>query len=325
MTRDALAGLLPADLSDVLLSRSLPPQRSFGGHGQGKHNSARSGQGLEFRDQRAYSPGDDLRMLDWRAVARRDRLVLRQTEAEVARALVLVIDAGGGMGYGGGTTRKFHVARGLAAGLAWLAANQGDPIGYALGQNGRLSGHTARPRRGRERLNALAEELIETEPVGHCPWLGMLSNVRTLAPRGSVVVVLSDFLDPDGLDLPERSPERSGDLELRQNLGQLRVLGHTVVLVQLLHRDELEFPWRGRTTTTFTDLWGRRVARTATPASLREGYLDQLTAHLAWWDEAAQRDGLALVRGITDDSIASTFLSILDRLATAGRIPRSFG
>src|SRR5690606_1369373 len=92
----------------------------------GRHRSARAGVGLDFRDHRPYVPGDDPRRLDWRAVARRERLVLRQTEAEDELSLCIVFDGSGGMAYGESdaspSTSKLRAAWAVAGGLAWLAA-----------------------------------------------------------------------------------------------------------------------------------------------------------------------------------------------------------
>ena len=72
---DALATIVPAELQELLRSRNLTLSAPIWGRRHGRHASARAGLGLDFRDHRAYVPGDDPRMLDWRAVARRQRLV----------------------------------------------------------------------------------------------------------------------------------------------------------------------------------------------------------------------------------------------------------
>src|SRR5690606_14139521 len=91
-TTETIARILPADLRELLRTRVLLLQRPVWGRRHGRHRSARAGMGLDFRDHRAYVPGDDPRRLDWRAVARRDRLVLRQTESEDELPVVLVVD-----------------------------------------------------------------------------------------------------------------------------------------------------------------------------------------------------------------------------------------
>ncbi|MBL4686373.1 MAG: DUF58 domain-containing protein, partial [Nannocystaceae bacterium] len=125
---DALAKIVPAELRELLRSRTLSLSRPIWGRRHGRHTSARAGLGLDFRDHRAYVPGDDPRMLDWRAVARRERLVLRQTESEDELRLTLAVDDGKGMAYGSGAQSKRRYAHAVAGGLAWLAHRQGDAV-----------------------------------------------------------------------------------------------------------------------------------------------------------------------------------------------------
>src|SRR5687768_727507 len=110
----ALAAVVPPELRELLRGRQLALARPVGGPQAGRHISARSGLGDQVRGHRPYSPGDDPRRLDWRAAARRDRLVLRQTDSEDALSTVLLLDASGGMSYGTGGTNKLRHAAALA-------------------------------------------------------------------------------------------------------------------------------------------------------------------------------------------------------------------
>lgn len=310
---DALGRVVPASLRELLRGRQLLVRRPVWGRRHGRHTAARAGLGLDFRDHRAYVPGDDPRRLDWRAVARRERLVLRRTESEDELSLVLVLDGGGGMDYGEGAQHKLRHAHAIAGGLAWLAHRQGDPVGLALGRQQTVDVSLTRPRSGRERLSALAHRLAEAPAQGRCPWGSLLHELAPRLPRRSLVVLLSDLLDPgttpDDADAVED--------ELLRGLAQLRARQHDVVIVQVLHGDELSFPWGERSMLRFEDLRGLRPSLEAPGRSLRDEYLRKLAAHLRRLDERCEAEGLVLVRTTTDEPVEDAFVGLLDRLAGA--------
>lgn len=306
---EALARLLPADLRELLRTRTLMLQRPVWGRRQGRHRSARAGVGLDFRDHRPYVPGDEIRHLDWRAVARRDRLVLRQTEAEDELPVSIIIDGSGGMGYGSGRTRKIDAARSIAGALAWLASAQGDTVGLSVGLEGRAEAELARPASGHERMVAVTKLLLDLQPSGVCPWPEVLAAVVPRLPRRSLVVVLSDLLDPGGQGRSE------DDEALLRGLSQLRARQHDVVVVQLLHADETGFPWEQRRMMRFVDLHGQREPIEAAASNLRDDYLQRMREHLQWLDRRCEAEGLFLERWQTDAPLADAFVSMLARLS----------
>jgi uncharacterized protein (DUF58 family) len=303
----ALAAVVPPELRDLLRGRQLVLARPVGGPHAGRHTGVRAGLGDQFRGHRPYSPGDDPRRIDWRAVARRDRLVLRQTDAEDALSLVLLVDAGGGMSYGIGSSNKLRHASALAGALAHLALRQGDSLGFGLGRAGELELAQLRPRAGASRLAALAHALTR-EPAGICPWPDLVAAIAPSLPRRSLVLLLSDLLDPD-----PNKPD--ADELLLRNLAALRSRGHDVVLVQVLHRDELEFPWTERGMLRFEDPRGAREPLEGHAPGLRADYLERLHAHLAGLDRGCADAGLHLHRSVSDEPLTGALLALLARLA----------
>ena len=303
----ALAAVVPPELRDLLRGRQLVLSRPVGGPHAGRHASTRAGLGDQFRGHRPYVPGDDPRRLDWRAVARRDRLVLRQTDSEDALSTVLLVDGSGGMAYGTGTSNKQRHAAALAGALAHLALRQGDRVGFALGRDATLETTHLRPQAGSPRLAALAQALT-LPPAGLCPWPALVTAVAPALPRRSLVVVLSDLLDPD-----PRDPD--ADAQLHRGLAGLRSRGHHVVLVQVLHRDELEFPYDGRGPWRFEDPRGTRTTIEGHARGLRDSYLERLHAHLHQQERTCGESGLHLHRTVTDEPLTASLLALLARLA----------
>jgi uncharacterized protein (DUF58 family) len=303
----ALAAVVPPELRELLRGRQLTLTRPVGGPHAGRHPSTRAGLGDQFRGHRPYTPGDDPRHIDWRAVARRDRLVLRQTDSEDALATVLLIDGGGGMAYGTGAANKQRHAAALAGSIAHLALRQGDRVGFASGRDGALELGQLRPQGGAPRLAALAAALLR-EPAGACPWPALVAAVAPALPRRSLVLLFSDLLDPDPTD-----PD--ADHKLLHDLAALRSRGHDVALVQVLHRDELTFPWSGRGLWRFEDPRGAREPREGHAPGLRAAYLERLHAHQTRLAQACADGGLHLHRCVSDEPLTAGLLGLLARLA----------
>src|SRR5215470_10512064 len=98
----------------------------------GLHRSPFHGFNVEFAEYREYSPGDDLRRLDWRVLGRTDRFYVKQYEEESNLRATLVLDCSASMRYASRPLSKFAYAATAAASLATLLVEQQDPVGLAL-------------------------------------------------------------------------------------------------------------------------------------------------------------------------------------------------
>ncbi|HWB80837.1 MAG TPA: DUF58 domain-containing protein [Nannocystaceae bacterium] len=307
----ALGELVPAELSELLRTQQLALRRPVWGRRHGRHQSARAGVGLDFRDHRAYVPGDDPRQLDWRAVARRDRLVLRQTEAEDELPVVLAVDVGANMGYGEGPRRKLGVARAFAGALTWAAIRQGDSVGLVLAGDDEIDASLLRPGSGHDRLEAIARKLVAAPAKGRAPMRELLPMVAPRLRRRSLFVLISDLLD----FATQVDDAHEVEQELLRGLAQLRAKNHDVVVLQVLHQDELEFPWSDSRLVRFVDRRGLREQVEGTGAGLRQRYLARIGAHLRWLDETCEAHGILIERISTARALAPAFMGLLARLA----------
>ncbi len=121
----------PEVLSQVA-GLTLRARRVVEGTISGLHRSPFHGFNVEFAEYREYSPGDDLRRLDWRVFGRTDRYYIKQFEEESNLRSTIVLDASASMRYGAGPLTKFDYAATVAASLATLLVGQQDPVGLAL-------------------------------------------------------------------------------------------------------------------------------------------------------------------------------------------------
>src|SRR5215467_12335831 len=95
----------------------------------GLHRSPFHGYSAEFSQYRHYRPGDDLKYVDWKLVARTDRVYTKQFRETTNMASAIVIDTSASMRFPDGPTSKFRYAVVAASALAHLISGQGDAVG----------------------------------------------------------------------------------------------------------------------------------------------------------------------------------------------------
>ena len=251
----------------ALRDLSLAARTAVDGFMYGAHQSRMPGVsgGLEFSQYRSYQPGDDLRRVDWKLFARSDRYFIRQAETDTSVTVRLVVDASESMAHAEDGLTKFDYARLIAAALAVLAHRQGDAVGlYALNDGAQ---RVIPPERQQRHLHRILHDLERLTPAGRWPDWGRLEGL--LAPGGGggrrgITVLITD--------LHERLDE------IRTVATKLSALRHEVLVLHVIGRAELEFPWRG--TVTFEELeTGRRIEVDA--AAARPGSLAALEDDLA--------------------------------------------
>jgi uncharacterized protein (DUF58 family) len=225
VSRSPLA-LDPADIAR-LESMSVRARVIVEGAFAGLHQNPHAGASIEFAEHKEYAPGDDIRRIDWKAVGRVDRYYIKRFEDETEMRTFLLVDASASMGYGRKPPNKLAYASYLAAALAYLLAQQGDPAGLLVFDEKTRQILPPRTRGGHIRDVLLALEALY--PAGRTEPGRALAQVGEMAERRSLIVLFTDLLDAPA-DLPDR-------------LRQVRSRGNDVVLFQVLDPDEVELPF----------------------------------------------------------------------------------
>ena len=103
------------------------------GYLTGLHKSPYSGFSVEFAEHREYSPGDDVRYVDWKVFGKTDRFYLKRFEEETNFACHILLDASDSMAYRsrGAAVSKLEYAEYVAAAIAHLVIRQQDAVGLA--------------------------------------------------------------------------------------------------------------------------------------------------------------------------------------------------
>ena len=230
----------------------------------GLHKSPHHGQSVEFAEHKEYAPGDEIRLIDWKAYGKFDKYYVKRFEQETNLRAYLVVDASGSMGYRSdpGRLTKLEYASAMAASLAYLLVRQQDAAGLVVVSDKVRAALPPRATAGHllPLVGALAELAAEgpTEVGTAVDW------VMEHAPRRSSVLVFSDLLDRD-----ERVLRRMAQLGKRR---------HEVTLFHVLDPAELEFPFDDPT--LFLSMEdGRQVE--ANGRDVRRGYLELMGRWLA--------------------------------------------
>lgn len=221
---------------------------------QGLNPSLLRGCSIDFADLREYSPGDDLRLLDWKAYGRTDRFFVKQFEVERDASILFLLDASPSMSFASNGISKFEYAKYLLAALAFIGSGQHDRVGLLISPG--QSTAILPPHRGRAHLHRLLRQLSTAETnQDTAPFPVFQHHLSTIKKR-AIIVVVSDFLGNED--------------EMTSFLHRAAFGGHSVILFHILDKAERELPFYGNI--EFHDLespW-RQVMRIT--ESLREQY-----------------------------------------------------
>src|SRR4051812_48100660 len=225
----------------------------------GLHRSPFHGYSAEFSQYPHYRPRDDLKYVDWKLVARTDRVYTKQFRETTNMASAIVLDTSGSMDFPAGVS-KFRYAVIAAAALAHLISGQGDAVGLLAGDR------FISPRAGRPHVRGLLAALSTLRAGGAWRTADNVRRASERLKRKGLLFVVSDFYDDEEATLSE--------------LRRAARMGHEVVLFQILSRDEIDLPYRrdlefadlesGRTLAINAGL-ARRGDKDADPALPRPG------------------------------------------------------
>jgi len=280
---------------------TLRSRRLAEGGISGQHRSPFHGFNVEFAAYRDYAPGDDLRRLDWRVFARSDRHYIKQYEEESNVRVTFVVDASASMNYRGARAAlsKFDYAATLVVSLAMLLARQQDPVGLVLFDE--EAGVALPPSATESQVTVISGLLGACTPARKTDLGAMLRTLTDRVRRRGLLVIVSDlFTDLDAV---------------YDGLNRLRFLGHEVLVMQVLDRDELELPFEGPT--VFHDIEGDEELF-AEPNAFRKAYQSAMREFLDGVRRECGGRGYDHVGFATDEPLgASLGLFLRSRAETA--------
>ena len=258
----------------------------------GMHRSPFFGHSVEFIQHREYTPGDDIRHLDWKVWSKTDRFYVKQYEEETNLRSTVVVDVSESMHYGRGTLNKYEYGCTIAACLAYMLLRQQDSVGLITFDSDVRQ--IVPPRSQQTHIDALVKAMDVSRPREKTDLEKILRRVAESASSRGMIVIVSDLL-------ADRAPFFRG-------LEMLKHRRHDVLVFHVLDDDELTFPFAG--TTRFEGM-EELPHLLCDPRSLRDGYIEALEEYLVEVRRGCARHGIdyALVRtGDYLDAVLAKFL-----------------
>ncbi|MBN2344599.1 MAG: DUF58 domain-containing protein [Deltaproteobacteria bacterium] len=248
---------------DAVSHLKIQVNKAVEGFQGGAHRSLHMGPSVEFSEHNRYSPGDDIRNIDWKALARTDRYFIKAHEREAQLSCLLLLDCSGSMSYRGSRSRfsKFDFAKILLGAFSHLLMKQGDAvgvIGFAETQNV-LSPPKSHP----GHLPVLMERLAAEPVQEQCRtgFSGVLKSAQARLGHRGMLVLASDMWQLDA--------------EAEVILKGLVKKGHDVSVFHVVSPDELDLPFDRMV--EFVGL-EREPSVRLEPALIRHNYMNAMAA-----------------------------------------------
>ena len=279
-----LAGISSLDL----LARTV-----VDGFVAGLHRSPDFGFSQEFAEYRAYTPGDDLRHVDWNLFARTERAYLKRYRGETNSQLTILLDASNSMQYTSGPPAKMDYARFIAASLFYLAIrNQRDAAGLIVFDD--EVREYIRPSTRPGQLSRLFAALENAEARARTDFSKPFRHFQNFLHRRGIAIVISDFYE---------QPQTIID-----NIAPLRYHGHEVVLFHVLDPEEIRPKLKG--SSLLVDLeTDRRIE--VVPDYVKTTYRNKIDAHIEELRTRTRAEGMDYQLLVTNNPLDETLRQYL--------------
>jgi uncharacterized protein (DUF58 family) len=303
---------LPEKIDPVQLARlgslAIKARVIVEGALSGLHRASVHGSSVEFAEHKEYSPGDELRHVDWKAYGKLDRYYVKQFEQESQLTVYLVLDASASMRFAGGGLAKVEYGGLALAALAYLTIQQQDKVGLLA--CGDRAVETFVPPRARSThlhdLLAVLDSIMTTGGTGDETAGDALQRIAELSRRRrSLVILASDLFD--------------GEDDTLKAAARLRAQRHDVSILHILDPHELTFPYDGLTQFESLENDHKMLVN---PAAIKADYLARMDAFLAKCKTACTQAGIDYHRVSTDRALERTLLDLMitrSRLGPARR------
>ncbi len=279
-----MAELFPAEFLQQLETLHLLARQISRGRMRADRRSVKRGAGLEFEDYRPFSPGDDIRGIDWTVFARNRHLLLRLFEEEEDLHVHLLLDCTASMAWG--TPEKFDPARQIVAGLAYLALANLDRAGVST--LGPIEQAPWSPSRGRARFLRLLRHLESLQTAaGTCDLAASVGRWLAGKPRRGLVLWVTDGWGT--------STENIFDA-----LDRLRYARHDIGIIQIRHADEGEIDELGDF--EYEDVENGETKTMIVDRAAATAYREAVAAYEARLREYCRRHGIAHLRANAAES-----------------------
>jgi len=256
----------------------------------GPRRSIATGHGLTFKDHRIYSPGDDIRLIDWRLFARTDDLHIKTYEEERNLTVHIIMDFSASMGFGKPIS-KFDYASMIGVGYGYLSMKENEKFQFSTFSE---ELDVFQPRRGMSQLASMVFHLNNIKTQGHSKLLDSILQYKKLIGTRSMLVLVSDFL-----------------VDIEEIIEALYLIGdYEVKIIQILDPIEKNLAMQGDF--KLIDSESNEMLRTYISPRSRVQYQQMLDRHIAKIEETCNKLGFHYHLITTDTPIFDAFYRVLE-------------
>jgi len=208
----------------------------------GEYHSAFKGRGMAFSEVREYTPGDDVRTIDWNVTARFNTPFVKVFEEERELSVIMLVDVSASGIFGTRGQLKNELITELCATIAFSAAQNNDKVGVIFFSN-QIEKYIP-PKKGRGHILRIIRELIEFKPqntgTGIEQALRFMNNV---VKKRSIVFLISDFLDKNSYEDALKIAKRKHDLVALRIVDKTEMELPNVGIIKLYDNETGSIQW----------------------------------------------------------------------------------
>ncbi len=197
----------------------------------GTHKSPNHGFSVEFKDHKQYYPGDDLKYIDWRVLAKTDKVYIKRFEEESNLYINIFLDVSKSMDFNFSADRvnKLEYAKYLAGALLYLSVLQKDSAGISLFSKKNIKSYL--PKNSFSYVNDVLNELASVKSKGESDFKLNFINLTKNIKKKSLIIIISDFI---------------GDIsDIVEGIKYIKSKKNDIILFSINDDAEKNFPFKG--------------------------------------------------------------------------------
>jgi len=281
---------LSSDLINKIDNLYLRAKLAVEGFIIGLHKSPYQGFSIEFSEHRPYSFGDEIKYIDWKLMAKTDKLFIKQFEEETNLKCYILFDKSTSMKYASKGISKFEYSKTICAALSYLMIKQQDAVGLTLFD--KKINKSVPPRSNKSHLNILLNMLHNCSIQGETKISNILHQLAETIKKRGLIILISDLMDDQN--------------DVIKGLRHFRHKGHEVIVFHILDNQEIEFDFKRGA--NFIDLETNDTI-TIDPRQIRKQYKQSMSLFCNEYKRKCRKNNIDFIQIKTSDSIDKSLLS----------------
>ena len=265
----------------------------------GLHKSPYHGFSIEFSEHRPYTFGDEIKFIDWKLLAKTDKLYIKQFEEETNLKSYILFDKSSSMSYGSSDITKFEYAKTISACLSYLMIKQQDAVGLTTFD--KKINISIPPKSKISHLNYLLKVLNNTKIEGETKISYILHSLAESIRKRGLIILISDLMD---------DPE-----DVLKGLRHFRYKGHEVMVFHIIDDKEIKFDFNSPI--NFIDLENKKMIKTD-PRQIKVEYKKSFNLFCEKYKKECNKNNIDYIPINTSYSIDKTLIQYIIKRSKLG-------